>query len=180
MCIYLDYKQTFDTYLQSRGYIILNNTKIPARCLINLAKKLLLSNVCLIIPREILLQHLKEKIRIKSCSPVVYIGAGYTNPAIKHVFSSRRSVYKNLPEGLNFEIPSSFLIKYEDEEYRIFTNTEENVTCFLCKQVDHIAIKCRNIPTQIVIGEEQDPGKQASPNKRKTPASENMTLIYLI
>ncbi len=156
LCIYFDNNKSVDSFLRSPGYITLNSTKISARRLVNPAKKLLLSNVCPAIPHEPIIEHLINKIGLKLCSPMVYVGAGYNNPALKHVLSSKRSVYYNLSENENIEIPSSFQITHDNEEYRIFINTEENITCFLCKKTGHIAKKCTSIPEPIIIRDPQN------------------------
>lgn len=62
--IYFDYsKQTVDQFLGNPAYILIKNDRIYARRYINPTKKILLSNVCLIIPHESLENVLKEKLR---------------------------------------------------------------------------------------------------------------------
>lgn len=144
MCVYLDSKQSVNEYMQTSGYINVNNQRIEARRLVNPAKKLLLSNVNPVIPHHKIEKVLTEIYKLKLCSPVTYVKAGSSIQALQHVYSFRRSVYYSV-DSLKDNIPDSFLISHDSEEYRIFTTTENTMICFHCKKNGHPAKSCPSI-----------------------------------
>lgn len=80
-----------------------------------------------------------EKSGISRMSTITTLRAGLNTPSLKHELSFRRQVYIK-PEDLN-KIPSHCKIDFDDTTYWIYP-TLDNMTCFLCKQVGHIAKSC--------------------------------------
>lgn len=99
ICIYLDSKITVNFFMQDKRYIILNDTRINARRLVNPTKKLILSNAPPIIPHEFLEKELKQITDLQLCSPVIYVNAGFVADSTKHVLSFRRSVYYSIQDS---------------------------------------------------------------------------------
>jgi len=168
LSIYLDSKNTVDEFMQNTGFILVNNMKLVACRLINPAKKLIISNINPYIEKAL------KTLGLQLNSPIVYLNAGFSNTVLKHVLSFQRSVYISCGNGENEpDIPSSIIIKHEEEESRIFLNSEQTIRCFMCKQEGHLARNCTSVPTnentpEILIDNNND----QNPNlKRQSPPS---------
>ncbi len=174
MCIYFESLDTVDKFMQEQGEIQIRNHKITARRLINPLKRLTLSNVCPSIPHSVIEKELVDKIGITLRSSLSFVKAGYSNHELQHVFSFRRSVLFD-PDFDNNTIPDSLVIKFEEEEYRIFLTTDSKMVCFTCKATGHPAKKC---PNQQIIMEKQKEIQQLidNTNKRTAPTSTNSAL----
>ncbi len=169
LCIYLDSKATVDLFMEQYGYINLNDNRVVARRLINPAKKLLLSNVCPIIPNEIL-QDALQTAGLVLCSPIVYLQAGFATPAVQHILSFRRAVYFCSLNTEQQKLPDSIVIKFEEDEYRIFLSTEQTLVCFTCKESGHLAKNCKARQTSMETTSEAD-DIGAHTKKRGAPSS---------
>lgn len=138
--------------MSTHGGIKLNNSFIPARRLVSPAKRIILSNVSPSLPHEIVEKELKQ-IGLKIVSPVRFIGAGISKEGYKHILSFRRQVYVILDE--HERLPDSLLIYFRENAFRIFLTTDE-IRCFQCKKMGHIASKCPTHTDSIVVEQTKD------------------------
>lgn len=138
ICIYLSSKDIVETFINEKEGITINNNFIKARRLVSPAKRIILSNVSPALPHDVILEEFK-KLNLQVVSPMSFIGAGINNPEYKHVLSFRRQIYVILEN--NDILPESLLISYKENYFRIFISTDE-IRCFTCKKLGHVAQKC--------------------------------------
>jgi hypothetical protein len=113
-----------------------NGRFFEAQCLVNIPKKLTLSNCPPFLPNTILEDMLINVGQI--VSQIKPIPLGIKNPALRHVKSFRRQV-SILMKSPQDQIPAFFDISFQKQNYRIFVN--DDVTCFKCKQHGHLQRK---------------------------------------
>lgn len=142
ICIYLNSSQAVQEFVDKHKGITIKDVFIPARKLLLPAKRIIISNVAPCIPHLVIEEELRRA-QVKVVTPISFIGAGIGLDEYKHVYSFRRQVYvaTDQPEA---SIPSSLLISYQTEEFRIFL-TDDRMKCFRCKEFGHIASKCTNV-----------------------------------
>lgn len=138
VCVYLSSKATVDKFMITHGGISLDDLFVPCRRLISPAKRIILSGVSPCIPHD-LIENVLQSNGFKMVSPVTYLGAGIGLPEYSHVYSFRRQVFI-LPDD-NFTQPSSLIVDFEGDSYRIFVSSDE-LRCFKCKQIGHISKNC--------------------------------------
>ncbi|KAK9752443.1 hypothetical protein QE152_g4175 [Popillia japonica] len=138
ICIYLSSKDLVESFMTAHGGIKLNNSIIPARRLLSPAKRIILSNVSPSLPHEILEKELKQ-MKLQVVSPVRFIGAGIPKEGYKHILSFRRQVYVVCNE--HDKLPDSLVIQVRGNAFRVFLTTDE-IRCFQCKRIGHVASKC--------------------------------------
>lgn len=140
VCLYLSSKEIADKLTDDHSKIIIGPHSLTIRPLITKAKRIILSNVCPIIPHEIILKEL-AKVNISPVSPISFIKAGIHEPGYSHILSFRRQLFIN-PEDIN-KVPPSLSFSYDDTVYWIYLSMEK-LTCFLCKEEGHLAKFCNN------------------------------------
>lgn len=138
ICIYLSSKDLVESFMSAHGGIKLNDSIIPARRLVSPAKRIILSNVSPSLPHEILEKELKQ-MKLQVVSPVRFIGAGIPKEGYKHILSFRRQVYVVCNE--HDKLPDSLVIQFRGNAFRVFLTTDE-IRCFQCKRIGHVASKC--------------------------------------
>lgn len=138
ICVYLSSKEIVDDFLSNPGEIKVQHHIIKARRLITPATRLILSNVCPMIPHVVIEQHLKS-LGLKLLSPISFLRAGLNDPQYSHVLSFRRQTYISPTDSS--PTPDSILINFEETSYRIFLS-EDGLNCFKCKKPGHIASLC--------------------------------------
>ena len=165
ICMFLDSKQTADDLTEKHTSITIQNHILELRPLITKFQRLILSNVCPVVPHSIIKTAL-ENVGITTTSPITFLRAGLSNPGFTHILSFRRQVYihpDNVPN-----IPESLQINYDDTSYWIYLSTD-NLTCFLCKKSGHIAKNCtaaqQNKPDEKAV-ESIDTATKKSPPKK--------------
>ncbi|KAK2577810.1 hypothetical protein KPH14_012693 [Odynerus spinipes] len=140
VCLYLNSKESVDKLIESHTKVYIGQHVLEIRPLISKAKRIILSNVCPIIPHQTIQDELfKHKIRL--CSQITFIRASINDPNYSHVLSFRRQVYIH-PEVV-YNLPNVLEINYDDLNFFIYPTTEK-LTCFLCKEEGHLAKYCRN------------------------------------
>ena len=146
ICIYLDSEKTVNSFIETGGKIIVRNNKVEVRKLVAPSKRLILSNVHTCIPNSKLLEALRD-MNIKTTSAIHDLHIGTTSTTIpsdeliqyKHISSFRRAVYYE--ETINVNLPNSFLIKFDNETFRIFLNDVDS-TCHICGEHSHNSSQC--------------------------------------
>lgn len=125
--------------MKSHGHIIVNNNKIYARKLLSSAKKVVLSNVSAVIPNEVLQTYITQNLGFKLVSPISILRVHPLDEEFGHIVSWRRQVYVSNLEDI--KCPNSFLLSYNDRDYRIFV-TCDDLVCFKCNSTGHKASEC--------------------------------------
>lgn len=140
ICIYLSSKEIVQSYIINHGGLDIGDIHVQARKLITPAKRIVISNVAPCIPCSIIEEAIKQA-NLKPVSPISFISAGIGLEELKHVMSFRRQIY--IADIENQSIPTSLVITFENENYRIFLS-DDQITCFKCKTIGHIASRCPN------------------------------------
>lgn len=151
ICIYLDSENTVEAFIKTGGKITVNDMTVTARRLVSPSKKIILSNVHTCLPNSVILEALRD-INIKTCSAIHNLHIGTFTSTIseeellhyKHITSFRRGVYI---EEENTTLPSSLLINFENESYRIFIN-DGDLKCHHCGGSSHNAEQCQKTDQQ--------------------------------
>lgn len=163
VCMYFSSKQVVNEFIDQHGGIQINDVFIPARKLIVPAKRIILSNVAPAVPDSVIEEQLRER-GIKLVSPMSLIGAGCSRDRFRHICSFRRQIFISTEQ--NVAVPGSILVKYEDEEHRIFIS-DDKVRCFKCRREGHIAASCDVSTTDLEI--------PVISNKRPPPSTTETT-----
>lgn len=111
---------------------------IPIRRLISPAKRLIISGGSPIIPHDELAGPIKI-LGIKPVSNITFLNANMPIDTFRHIGSFNRQVYAEVsPQTI---IPGSFLIRYEEENYRFYIDYAQQ-KCFKCKNIGHKILEC--------------------------------------
>ena len=140
VCIYLSSKEIADKLTDNNVKITIGNHKLEIRPLMSKSKRIILSNVCPIIPSTIIEEELLKH-GIKPTSQITYTRAAASLPGFTHVLSFRRQMYLSPEDEL--KMPASLPIIYDGTNYWIYLSSEKLI-CFNCKQEGHLAKHCRN------------------------------------
>lgn len=138
ICVYVATKELADEPVDQHKVIKIHDQLEPIRPLITRNKRIILSNVCPVIPHHVLIVKLKE-LNIISASPITFLRVGLTDPGFNHILNFIRQLYVTL-DDVN-KISESLQISFEETNYWIYLTTD-TMTCFLCKQEGHIAMQC--------------------------------------
>lgn len=136
ICIYLDTKNTADNIIGKK--ITIQNICLEIKPLISRNKRIVLSNVCPVVPNYIIEQKFQE-LNIKIMSPISFMKIGVTDPGFSHILSFRRQLYVTPEDELR--LPESFQISFEDTNYWIYVSND-SLKCFSCHKVGHLAKNC--------------------------------------
>lgn len=118
--------------------IKVKDCSLTIRPLMEKNKRVVISNVCPVIPHEVLLEALIAK-GIKLASQMRYIRAGLNKPGRSHILSFRRQIY--IKEESVSLLPESLQINFDETSYWVYLTTD-STCCFICKQSGHIAKLC--------------------------------------
>lgn len=92
VCIYLANKQLIEELVTKHSKIKVNNSILQIRPLITKSARVVMSNVCPIIPHTVIENEL-TKLGIKLRSTISFLRVGLQNPAFNHILSFRRQAY---------------------------------------------------------------------------------------
>lgn len=145
ICFFFSTQRIAEHIVNTHRYITINNQKLNLRPLINKHVRVVISNVCPVIPNESILSVL-NKHGINPPTKISFIRAGISEPGFSHILSFRRQIYID-PDDIE-KLPDSALISHEDTTYRIYFTTD-NISCYLCKQEGHMASQCPSYQTYI-------------------------------
>lgn len=140
ICLYLSTKELVEDLVEKRATVKIGTHNLTVRALVSKAKRIILSNVCPIIPSDAIAKEL-PKLEIKPLSQITNVRAAINAPGYAHVLSFRRQMYIEL-EDLK-KLPESIQINFDDTVYWVYLSAEK-LTCFLCKQEGHSAKHCKN------------------------------------
>lgn len=176
ICIFLATKLIADELVDEHKCIVINGIELTIRSLISRNKRVILSNVCPIIPHVVIESKLNE-LKITAVSPITFLRAGLSDPGFNHILSFRRQVFVT-PEDFSL-LPERIQIDYEDTSYWVYLSSD-TMTCFLCKKEGHVAQKCpegqagtSNDSDKIYSFEETIPDAKVLPFKRPHPPTES-------
>lgn len=151
-------KQIVGKLLEEHPFVQVENHNLTVRPLISKAKRVIISNVCPVIPHSAIVQEL-IKLNIQPASEVTFIRGGNKEPGYEHVLSFRRQVYVH-PNGID-KIPSLLKMEYDGTNYWLYFSTDK-VTCFLCKEEGHIAKFCKANDAEVIS---RDPFEDSNTEK---------------
>lgn len=138
VCVYLSSKSVADDIVENKQFITIQNQRLPIRPLINRNKRIIISNVCPIIPHSEIEKRLQE-MQITPMSPISFLRAGINENGYNHILSFRRQLYVT-PEDFN-RLPEKVSIDFDETTYWIYFSSD-TMTCFICKNDGHVASKC--------------------------------------
>lgn len=140
-CIFLKNIKVVDSLMENRNFIKVENIDIPIRRYITPAKRVILSGVLPFI-RDSEIELLLKQNQLQVVSPVSHLKVGTDDNEYAHILSFRRQVFIVPPES--GDLPQTLVVQHENEHFRIFLETD-NLKCFKCKNVGHIANLCQNL-----------------------------------
>lgn len=185
VCVFVSSKSIAEDLVEKQKCIKINDQTIPIRYLINRNRRIILSNVCPIIPHREIENKLLEY-KIEPMSPISFLRAGINEVGFNHILSFRRQMYVS-PEDFD-RIPERIQINFEDTSYWIYLSSDA-LTCFQCKQIGHTSNQCPNTKNgsnvnqdleQPLVIEESGinlPFKRPHPPTVSTKSSENTMQI---
>ncbi|KAJ4444777.1 hypothetical protein ANN_06574 [Periplaneta americana] len=92
ICIYLASKKIVEELTTKYQQIMINNESLQLRPFLTKYKRVILSNVCPVIPHSLIEESLLQ-FDVKPMSPIEYIKAGISTPGFSHILSFRRQMY---------------------------------------------------------------------------------------
>ncbi|KAH0555268.1 hypothetical protein KQX54_016621 [Cotesia glomerata] len=165
VCIYLANKQIVQDLVKNHPKIKVNNSIVHIRPLITKNIRVVLSNVCPIIPHDVIEQEF-TKLGIKLSSEITFLKV-YITPQDKE------------------KLPETIKIIFEETTYFIYLSTD-SISCFICKKEGHLAKNCptenptthqENEPTQTQAHETEEIKKDSKiDSMTKTTESNNPPL----
>lgn len=139
ICMYLTSKKLVCDITDNLDYISIDDNNLSVRPLTLRATKFYLNRVCPSIPSSYLHDKLSE-IGINITSMIQRERMSSDDGEFSHIFSFRRTFYGIIEK--NVSIPESILIKFEQENHRIFLSTEIK-RCTNCHKIGHLSEICR-------------------------------------
>lgn len=153
ICIYLDSKKTADNLIDVKKKIMVKNITLEIRPLVTRNKRIVLSNVCPVIPNYIIEEKFKE-LKIQILSPISFVKIGVPDPGFSHILSFRRQLYIS-PEDEK-HLPESFQVNFDGTNYWIYISSD-SLKCFSCNTTGHIAKNCpKTEPTFPIIPQDME------------------------
>ncbi|KAK2586113.1 hypothetical protein KPH14_008391 [Odynerus spinipes] len=139
ICVYFSSKKVVEEICKYKT-IRIGINDLEVRPLITPSSRIIISNVCPVIPHDTIKEALITK-GINLSSNISFLRAGFYEPELNHILSFRRQVYTK-PDSLPL-LPETMGIEYDGTKYWIYLSTE-STTCFLCHKEGHIAKVCPN------------------------------------
>ena len=116
ICMFLASKEIADNLTKTHKDITINDIVLNIRPLISNHKRIIISNVCPIIPHEVIEIELAKR-NIKATSKISFLRAGMNDPGFSHIMSFRRQVYIHHDD--TNKLPEAIPIQYDDTTYWI-------------------------------------------------------------
>lgn len=175
ICIYVSSKVVADEIIDNKKYVTIQNQKLPIRPLISRNRRIIISNVCPIIPHVEIEKKLLE-MNITPQSPISFLRAGLNETGYNHILSFRRQVYVT-PEEFN-RLPEKISIEFEETNYWIYFSSD-TMTCFICKQDGHVASKCPDNSNDAVSQKTQDTTETPISKRPHPPTESSATTDFM-
>lgn len=137
--VFLANKNMVNDIVHTHEGITIGQHFIKARKLNSSSRKIILSNVSPIIPNTVIEQYLKNNLQLQLASHISLLRVQPQNEEFSHIISWRRQVYTNTSNKT--KLPDSFLLNYNDRNYRIFMTIDELI-CFRCHETGHKGDDC--------------------------------------
>lgn len=156
ICFYLSKQNIVDKLVEKPTYVQVGVHRLLIRSLITKTKRIIISNVCPIIPHSVIINKLND-MGITPVSNLTFIKAGLNEPEYSHILSFRRQFYTKQEDAE--KIQESFSIKHDGTDYWIHTSAN-SMTYFLCKEPGHLAKHCKATiqnDTNTSVSSSQDP-----------------------
>jgi hypothetical protein len=150
VCLYLSNKELVNSLIGKHRSINIGNATVSIRPLITKYTRVVLSNVCPVIPHHVIETKLR-KLNIRLASSITFLRVGISQPGFSHILSFRRQVYIH-PDDVS-KVPSSLKIDFDETSYWLYLSTD-GVSCFLCKERGHLARNCEKHIGNITEDEE--------------------------
>lgn len=138
ICVFLSTKKIANYLTDNYQTFTINGIEVSVRPLLSKHVRVIISNVCPVIPHEVIKNALQQ-VNVQTSSNISFVRAGLPEPGMTHIMSFRRQFFVH-PDEVH-KLPQSLLIPYQETSYRLFFTTD-NITCFKCKSEGHIASKC--------------------------------------
>ncbi|EFA10871.1 hypothetical protein TcasGA2_TC001692 [Tribolium castaneum] len=144
ICIYLKEVPLVDKIVSEHSTVLINDTVVSIRRLINPAKRIIISNVCPAVPHSVL-ENLIQTMGFTLASKMSCLRAGIQDDEYSHVLSYRRQIYVNPNDNIDFS-PYVFL-EFKNVNYKVFLSYDG--VCYKCKETGHHAAECPNENPQV-------------------------------
>lgn len=138
ICMYLANKDIVNSLTLEPTMVKINDNEIVIRPLLTKYRRIIISNVCPIIPHYVLENKLIEA-GIRLGSKITFLRVGLSEPGYGHIMSFRRQVFIH-PDDFN-KMPESLKIEYDGTPYWVYLSSD-TMTCFICKTQGHPAKHC--------------------------------------
>jgi len=175
--MFLNNLDTVNSLIATKKPILVRDMPIFIQRLVAQSRRIILSNVFTCIPNSVISDALHQ-LGIKTESAVHPLHIGLTAEAnslseselnkYKHITSFRRAVYISTEE--DNPLPSSIVVNFEKETYRIFINDPE-LLCNVCGTPSHNAASCPQQTISISQPSESEENDSAVINSEKTVSS---------
>lgn len=172
VCLYLSTQDIVNTLVEAGTKVNIGSHVLSIRPLVSQSKRVIISNVCPIIPHSTIEAKLLE-FNVKPISAITFIKAGINEAEYSHIMSFRRQMYLN-PEDVK-KLPSSMQIHYEGTNYWIYVSNDK-LKCFLCKEEGHLAKYCTTHAPEALSDESEENETPTLPVEVATQPLETSTL----
>lgn len=142
--MYLKSKNIVSEITKNFDFITIDNNNLSIRPLLMRATKYYLNKVCPSIPSSIIHDKIMQ-LGINITSLIQRERMNNDDNDFAHVYSFRRTFYGILEN--NITIPDSFIIKHENENYRIYISNEIK-RCTHCLKIGHLIDVCKQLENE--------------------------------
>ncbi|XP_054006593.1 uncharacterized protein LOC128891237 [Hylaeus anthracinus] len=176
ICMYLANQHLVEKLTDTDVNTKVANHTLRIRPLVSRAKRIILSNVCPIIPHEAIESKLLT-MGIRCASHLIFIRAGMNEPGFSHILSFQRQIYIE-PSDAN-KLPDSIQIEYENVDYWIYISSD-SPRCFICKKDGHLAKQCPidNNTVHMSLSEKPSINKEKGNTLEEVIAAEDNSKVF--
>lgn len=135
--MYLKSKEILQNFLDSDGTLEIDRKLIRARPYVTNNKKITISNVPMHVPHDVIHKVIAEH-GATAATDIRFLHLT-TNKHLRSILSERRTVF--ITEDTADKLPPSAVIKFEEDQYRIFFNNSK-IKCFICHEFGHSTKQC--------------------------------------
>lgn len=136
--VFLKSKYVVDELLSQHNSIQVLGQAIPIRRYTSTAQRIIISGGSPSVPHCILENYIKN-IGLKLVSSISFLNANMNIDKYKHIISFNRQAYAEITN--ENQMPTSFLAKYDDEEFRFYIEIFQE-KCYKCNKVGHKILNC--------------------------------------